>query len=147
MRAIRLVPGLLLAVAGVWSAGAGAAELNVLSVDVMRPALQELAPAFEKESGHKLKIDYASAADMEKKINDVEEYDVVIVDKERTEKLRKAAKVVGGMLKTLAKNSTETYVASAPMLTEQPIAAKALVDFLGGSKAKEAYKAKGMEPG
>lgn len=148
MRAIGLLTGVFFLAAGVLAGEASAAELKVLSPEALRPALQELAPTFEKESGHKLKIDYASAGDIEKKVGDADDYDVVIVDKERTEKLRKQAKVVGGMLKPLASevNSKETFVASAPMLTEQPVAAKALVDFLGGAKAKEVYKSKGLQP-
>jgi molybdate transport system substrate-binding protein len=38
------------------------------------------------------------------------------------------------------------YVAGSPFGSEQPIAAKALIDFLSGSKAAPAYKAKGLEP-
>ena len=37
---------------------AGAAELKLLSVEAMKPALQELAPAFELSAKHKLKIEY-----------------------------------------------------------------------------------------
>jgi molybdate transport system substrate-binding protein len=39
------------------------------------------------------------------------------------------------------------YLAASPMLSEQPVAAKALIDFLTGPAAKAVYKAKGMEPG
>ena len=40
-----------------------------------------------------------------------------------------------------------TYVAGAPYVSEQPIAAKALIDFLAGPKAAAAYKARGFQPG
>jgi hypothetical protein len=39
------------------------------------------------------------------------------------------------------------YVAGAPYLSEQPIAAKALIDFLADPKAAAVYKAKGLQPG
>jgi len=54
MRAIRLLAGGLALVTGIWAAEAGAVELKVLSAGAMRAALQELAPAFEATSGHKL---------------------------------------------------------------------------------------------
>jgi molybdate transport system substrate-binding protein len=38
------------------------------------------------------------------------------------------------------------YVAGAPYVSEQPIAAKALIDFLSDPKAAAVYKAKGMRP-
>jgi hypothetical protein len=39
------------------------------------------------------------------------------------------------------------YVAGSPFLSQQPIPAKALIDFLTAPAAKPVYKAKGMEPG
>jgi ABC-type molybdate transport system substrate-binding protein len=39
------------------------------------------------------------------------------------------------------------YVAGAPDVSEQPIAAKALIDFLADPKAAAVYKAKGLQPG
>ena len=39
------------------------------------------------------------------------------------------------------------YVAGAPYVSEQPIAAKALIDFLADPKAAALYKAKGLQPG
>ena len=38
------------------------------------------------------------------------------------------------------------YVAGAPYVSEQPIAAKALIDFLADPKAAAVYKAKGLQP-
>ena len=70
MRVRRLTAGLVFLVAAVATANAGAAELKVLSVDAMRPALQQLAPAFEAATKNKLKIDYGTAAAVEKKITD-----------------------------------------------------------------------------
>jgi len=39
------------------------------------------------------------------------------------------------------------YVAGAPYWSEQPIAAKALINFLADPKAAAVYKAKGLQPG
>ena len=148
MRVRRLTAGLVFLVAAVATANAGAAELKVLSVDAMRPALQQLAPAFEAATKNKLKIDYGTAAAVEKKITDEESYDVVIVDHSITAKLIGAAKIPGGLVKSLAKqNPDKVYDAATTNWTEQPLAAKALIDFLAAPKAAEVYKAKGLQPG
>jgi molybdate transport system substrate-binding protein len=240
---------------------AGAAELNVISAGAMRGPLQELAPEFEKTSGHKLKIEYGTAGAVEKKAGAEDaEYDIVILTKPRMDKLVKEAKIAGGATAVLfrapialavkegaakpdigsdekfkqallnaksiayvdpasggtsgihlakvleklgiadqvkaktklisaapdqgsprvgeavARGEAElgiqpiselnevkgiaivgplpddlqspdlVYVAGSPMLSEQPIAAKALVDFLNGPKAHDVYKAKGLQP-
>jgi molybdate transport system substrate-binding protein len=260
MCTIRLLAGSLALVTGVWAAEASAAELKVLSAGAMRAALQELAPAFEAASGNKLKIEYSTAGDVEKKVAAGDEIDVAILTKPRVDKLVREAKIVGGTTQTLARaqiglavkkgaakpdiSSVEAfkkallnaksvayadpasgatsgqhlaqvfeklgisaelkpktrlvsagvaqgplvgetvargeaeigiqpitelrevqgidvvgplpaelqspdlvYVAGAPYLSEQPIAAKALIDFLADPKAAAVYKAKGLQPG
>ena len=39
------------------------------------------------------------------------------------------------------------YVPGAPYLSEQPVAAKAFIDFLADPNAAAVYKAKGLQPG
>jgi ABC-type molybdate transport system substrate-binding protein len=149
MRAIRVLAGGLFLAAGVMAAAdAGAVELKVLSAEAMKPALQELAAAFEKESGDKLTVDYASPSDVQKKVDDAEDYDVVIMDQKHANDLGRKAKVVVGSIKKLAsdKGSDMVYTASSPMLTEQPVAAQKLIEFLDSPKAAEVYKAKGLQP-
>ena len=49
--------------------------------------------------------------------------------------------------KVLAQGSSEdlVYVVGTTMATEQPIPAKALMDFLAGPEAKKVYAAKGLK--
>jgi len=127
---------------------AGAAELKPISVEAMKPALQELARAFEAASKHKLKVDYGTADAVEKKIvKDDEDYDVVILDKPRIDKLNGSAVIAGGSMKELAKQGSDALIAATPNATQEPLPAAALIDFLASAKAKEVYKAKGMQPG
>jgi ABC-type molybdate transport system substrate-binding protein len=148
MSASRLTAGLLFLSAAVFAADASGAELKVLSVEAMKPALQELAKQFEAASKHKLKIEYATAAAIEKKINDEDDYDIVIVDNAITKKFNAAAKIAGGSTKSLAKQSSDlSYDVSTTNWTDEPLADKALIDFLTAPKAAEVYKAKGMQPG
>jgi molybdate transport system substrate-binding protein len=258
MRAIRLLLATALLI-GIWGGGSAAAELKVLCAIALRPPLQELAPAFEASSGHKLKIEYATAGAIEQKVNNEDEADVVILTKPLVDKLVRSAKIVGGTATPLARaeigvavrkgaakpdiGSVEalkqsllkakaiayadpaggaaigaqvakaleklgiadavkpktrlyqppparaakaddvlpgdaeialssigfmksidgldvvgplpaelqspdlTFVAGSPMVSENPVAAKQLIDFLAGQKAKEVYKAKDLQPG
>jgi hypothetical protein len=51
--------------------------------------------------------------------------------------------------KELAKGSSPEveYVAGSSLLTEEPLAAKALMDFLASPEAKKVYEAKGLKTG
>lgn len=139
--------GILFVAAAAAAGDANAAELKVLSVEAMRPALQELAKEFEAASKHQLKIDYATAASIEKRISDEEEYDMVIVDNAITKKLDGAAKIAGGSTKVLVKESPDlSYDISTTNWTDQPLADKQLIEFLTAPKAAEVYKAKGIKP-
>lgn len=261
MRAIRLLVAAVVVLAGVSAGQSSANELKVLSAIAVRPALQELAPAFETASKHKLKIEYATAGAVAQKIEADDELDVVILTQPLVAKLVKQAKIVGGTTKVLARaeiglavkkgakkpdiSSPEAlkqallnakslaygdpasggavsahigkvveklgiadalkpktrlmpaatgpgvppigqalqrgdveigmgsvgtlsqiegievvgplpadlqspelvFVAGSPQGSEQPVPAKAFIDFLAGPKAKEVYKAKGLQPG
>ena len=91
MRTIPLLAGTLALVTGVLTAEVNAAEVKVLSAGAMRGVLQELAPAFETASGHKLKIDYATAGVVEQKVAADDEIDVAILTKPRVDKLVREA--------------------------------------------------------
>ena len=103
MRALRLLAGTFALSTSLLAVAASGAELKVLSAGAMRAALQELAPAFEAASGNKLKIEYATAGDIEKKVAAGDEIDVAILTKSRVDKLVREAKIVGGSTQTLAR--------------------------------------------
>src|SRR4029077_8971119 len=79
--AIRLLAAIAALLAGLSAGAAGAAEIKVVCAGAMRAVLQELGPAFEKSSGHKLVIEYATAAKVEEKVAADEEIDVAILTK------------------------------------------------------------------
>lgn len=144
--AIRLLAVLAL-LAGLFTGAAGAAELKVLSTEAMRATLQELAPAFEAASKHKLTIAYATDADVEKKVASDDTIDIAILSKAGADKLVKNARIVGGTAEVLARGSSPdlVYVVGSSFACEQPLAAKALIDFLTGPAAKKVYEAKGLK--
>ena len=102
MRMIQLLAGALGLLTGVLAVEVSAAEVKVLSAGAMRAVLQELAPAFETASGHKLKIEYATAGVVEQKVAADDEIDVAILTRPRVDKLVREAKIVGGTMKMLA---------------------------------------------
>src|SRR5262249_29080014 len=58
---------------------ANAAEINVLSAVAMKPGLDDLAPEFERRTGHAVKIAYATAGIVRDRIRDGETVDVAIL--------------------------------------------------------------------
>jgi ABC-type molybdate transport system substrate-binding protein len=127
---------------------AGAAELNVMSAPELQAALQELAPAFEKKSGQKLKIEYGTNAQVEEQVDKDAALDVAILNKVQADKLVSKAKLVGGSVVTLGKMTPDLiFVAASPQVADQPLTAKAFIDFLATPEAKAVLKAKGIDPG
>lgn len=70
--------GISLALAAVCSASA--AEIKVLSTTAIREALTELAPQFEKASGHTLAITWSSSSIIRKQIPEGGKFDLVITN-------------------------------------------------------------------
>jgi ABC-type molybdate transport system substrate-binding protein len=146
MSAIRLFFAAAVALAGLSAGEVGAAELKVLSTEAMRPMLQELAPAFEAASKHKLVIAFAPDADVEKTVASDDTIDIAILTKARIDKLVSSARILT-FPKVLATGASPDliYVVGSSMATDEPLAAKALMDFLAGPEAKKVYEAKGLK--
>lgn len=144
--AIQLFAAIVTLLAGLSAGAAGAAELKVLSTEAMRPMLQELAPAFEAASKNKLVIAYASDDDVAKTVASDESIDIAIMTKAPMDKLVKSARLLTAT-KVLATGASPdlVYVVGSSFFTEQPLAATALVNFLGGPEAKKVYEAKGLK--
>jgi molybdate transport system substrate-binding protein len=146
--AIRGVVAVAAVLASLSGGGAGAAELKIVSATEVQAALQELAPAFEKTSGHKLKLEYGTSAEVEDKIGKDAELDVAILNKVQADKLVSKAKLIAGSAVTLGKvNPDQVFVAASSFDSDQPLVAKAFIDFLATPAAKAVWKAKGVEPG
>jgi len=92
-----------LVVACAMQEGAQAAELRVVCAGAMRAVLQQLAPEYEKASGNKLTIEYATAGGVEKKVLSEDGIDVAILNKPRLDALVKKADIVGGSVAVLAR--------------------------------------------
>jgi molybdate transport system substrate-binding protein len=75
---------------------AEAAELKVLSAAATRTVMEDLGPKFERATGHKLAITFATVGVIVKRIQGGETGDLVIVTPPAIESLAKDGKVVAG---------------------------------------------------
>jgi molybdate transport system substrate-binding protein len=72
---------------------AAAAELKVLSAGAFKPVLVALQPAFERDTGHRLRIENDTAGGLQKRIAGGEVFDVVFSSPASLEPLREAGKL------------------------------------------------------
>jgi len=75
--------------------GAKAAEIKLMCSGAMRPALEELAPQFERASGHKLAISYASTGAIRERALAGDAGDLVIFAGAAVEDVIRAGKLAG----------------------------------------------------
>jgi molybdate transport system substrate-binding protein len=83
---------------------AQAAEIRLLSSVGVRPVLEELLPQFERASGHKVAVQFGTAAQLKAKIDAGESFDVAIIGSSQVDDLvkqgRGAADTRSGIAKT-----------------------------------------------
>jgi molybdate transport system substrate-binding protein len=75
---------------------AEAAEIMVLSSAAPRGVLRELSPDFERTTGHRLAIHYEFAADLKRRIEAGEPFDVAILPPEMADDLMRRGKLAAG---------------------------------------------------
>jgi molybdate transport system substrate-binding protein len=76
--------------------GVSAADIRVLSVQPLRPLLEELGPQFERTTGHKLTIKYDVSAALKRQIDAGEAFDVALILPAIIDDLVKQGKVAPG---------------------------------------------------
>jgi molybdate transport system substrate-binding protein len=75
---------------------AHAAEIDAMITTAMKAAVDQLAPAFERTSGHVLRITYGPSGGLARRLNAGEAADLVVVDSKALDELIKQGKVVAG---------------------------------------------------
>ena len=75
------------------SSGACAADIKVLCDGPLRPALTQVAQAFERDSGHQMKVEFGLSPIIHKKVIDGEPADVIIIQPNFIEELVTAGKL------------------------------------------------------
>lgn len=91
LRAIVVLTGLLAP-----TTLSGAAEIKALSPAVMKAALDELLPAFERTTGNKVAIGYASSGEIAQRLFKREVIDVVLIGRGELARLIKDKKLTEG---------------------------------------------------
>ena len=89
---------------------ADADEVKLLSAAVLKPALTELAPEFERATGHRLAITFESAGVVRNRIQNGEPADVAIIQKPSVDALAQQGKIVAGTVVTLARSGVAVGV-------------------------------------
>src|SRR5262245_18670711 len=87
-----------------------AAEVKVFSTIGVQSALEGLAPQFEKASGHKLNITWATAAILVKRVQAGENADLFVLTKQGLEALTKDGKASAGPEATFASSGMAMVV-------------------------------------
>ncbi len=114
---------------------AHAAELKVLSPQVMKPALDELIPQFERSSGNQVMISYATAPALVKEIEAGIVADLAILSPEQIEQLQEEGKIVEDSLTPVAKlefgviirkGATKPDVSTVHLLKQTLMSAKSI---------------------
>jgi molybdate transport system substrate-binding protein len=82
---------------------ASTADIKVLTAGAMRGVLTELLPQFEKDTGHKVLVDNATAGTLAKRIEGGEAFDVAIITPKVIDGLVEKGKVAPGSRVDLAK--------------------------------------------
>jgi molybdate transport system substrate-binding protein len=101
---------------GVASGAAEAAEIKVLSAGAMRGVIDALLPDFEKQTGHKVAVENATAGVLAKRIEDGEAFDLAVVTAVVVDGLAGKGKIAGDSRRALAKVGMGVAVkAGAPL--------------------------------
>jgi molybdate transport system substrate-binding protein len=116
-------------------AQAAAAELKVYSTIGVQAALEELAPKFEKASGHKLAITWATAAVLVKRVQGGETADLLILTRQSLDALTKDGKASAdadatfassGMAMVVKKGAAKPDISTSDAFKKTLLAAKSI---------------------
>jgi molybdate transport system substrate-binding protein len=100
-----------LALLGVASGtSATAADIKLLSASALHPAIDALIPDFEKVSGHKVKVDYATAGAVADRVQKGEAADIVLSSVPMIDRLHALGKVVTEERAIIAKVGVGAFV-------------------------------------
>lgn len=86
-----IVLGVVIAASG----GAQGAEIKAFVTTAMKPVIDELVPAFERSTGHKLRVTYGPTGPLSKRLNDGEAADLIVISDDGIDALIKSGKVAG----------------------------------------------------
>jgi molybdate transport system substrate-binding protein len=89
---------------------AEAAEIKVLSAVPMQQVMEDVAPKFERATGHTLALTFATLGEVGKRIQDGESADVVLIPRQGTDSLVKDGKVAADHVTVIARSGIAVAV-------------------------------------
>src|SRR5258707_4840342 len=110
-------------------------EIKVVSTTAMKTSLDELAPEFERGTGHKLECSFGPSARITKQVSDGEQNDITITTDKGIDDLIARGRIVGGtgadlarsaMALAVQKGARRPDISSAEKFRETLLAAKSL---------------------
>jgi molybdate transport system substrate-binding protein len=131
----------VLAAAVLGAAAAQAAELTVLGTTGIKSLVEELGPQFERSTGHKLALTFASAAVLKRQIDDGETFDLAILTADVADDLIKRGKLVAATRTDVARSGLGIAVragARKPDISSVDALKRALLDASSITYAKQA---------
>jgi molybdate transport system substrate-binding protein len=88
---------------GMSAQGGAAAEIKVLTTGAFKQVVVALVPEFEKATGHKVVVDNGTVGQLQKRVDDGEAFDVLVLSPKGIEDYIKSGKIVAGSNVNLAK--------------------------------------------
>jgi molybdate transport system substrate-binding protein len=107
---IRVVFAVIALALGATPVVASGAEIKVLATIAMQSVLEDLAPKFEKASGHKVSLTFGLGVPLTKRVQDGEVADVLVAPRGGIDGLIKAGRLEAGSDTTLARSSVGVAV-------------------------------------
>jgi molybdate transport system substrate-binding protein len=89
---------------------AAPAEITVLSAVPMQQVMEDVAPKFERATGHTLVLTFATLGEVVKRIQDGESADVVVIPRQGTDSLVKGGKAAAGQVTVIARSGIAVAV-------------------------------------
>ena len=98
-----LLLGAVLGAIGIMAQSATAAEIKVLTTGAFKQVVVALIPEFEKATGHKVVVDNGTVGQLQKRVDDGETFDVLVLSPKGIEDYIKGGKIAAGSEAKLAK--------------------------------------------
>jgi molybdate transport system substrate-binding protein len=128
------------AIAAVLPPAAGAAEIKVIASNAVRAPYGELVPVFEKNTGHKVTVDWGGTVDIAKRVGGGEIADIVIIPAARIDEFVTQGRLVSrvdlarsGVGVAVRAGAPRPDISSAAALRNALLAAKSIVLSSGPS--------------
>src|SRR5439155_13080682 len=101
---VRVVFGSIVLALGGMPAGASAVEIKALATIALQSVMEDLAPRFEKASGHKVSITFGLGVPLAKRVQEGEAADLLLGPRGSVDGLIKAGRLEPGSDSNLARS-------------------------------------------